>query len=400
MLSTQTFIYLGFYGIFFIYLRNFHPKLKSIWWALINLSFVIFCFSNIVVTQFENLHLEIITALITDTSFHIFFFVLFISYLLIWLDEKFRKDLGLAYMAPILFLVIAKTLPEFAIVGASYLSFRLLYLRYEIRHKGTPFPSPSQFIEFTCFPLTFPMGPISPLRDHLNNHEKDEVKSSTFNILTRFLSGCLKLFYLSFIPLMARYHLYPEGIHSIFGIEDILLYGFLYYLYVYINFSGAADAIIAISQLGRLRVAENFNNPLSASNIQDFWMKWHMSLTNIIRELVFSPLYLVLKRKAPKAKWTALFISSLLLFLAVGLWHGISIPFILLGIYHGIGVCFYFLYKDWASRKIKLARNKTYYKILAILITQAFVSFSFIFFEASTNDLKVLFYRIFMGIEL
>jgi alginate O-acetyltransferase complex protein AlgI len=94
----------------------------------------------------------------------------------------------------------------------------------------------------------------------------------------------------------------------------------------YVQFAGYSDLAIGAGLLWGIRVIENFNYPFLATNMQDFWRRWHISLSSWCRDYVFQPIIAFSRNK-----WIAL--SAAMLVLA--LWHEISGRYILWGIFHG-----------------------------------------------------------------
>ena len=71
----------------------------------------------------------------------------------------------------------------------------------------------------------------------------------------------------------------------------------VYPLFLYANFSGYIDIVIALARLMRVRLPENFDRPFSASSVLDFWNRWHMTLSNWLKTYVYNPLLLALMRR-------------------------------------------------------------------------------------------------------
>lgn len=111
--------------------------------------------------------------------------------------------------------------------------------------------------------------------------------------------------------------------------------GILCYTFqVYIDFSGYTDMAIGVGGMLGFRTPENFNYPYIARTLADFWKRWHMTLSTWFRDYVYAPLGSNLVKK----KWSlrAIYIvSSLVVWLLTGLWHGASVNFILWGLWHG-----------------------------------------------------------------
>lgn len=142
---------------------------------------------------------------------------------------------------------------------------------------------------------------------------------------------------------------------------------FSYTVQIYFDFSGYSDMVIGIGYMFNLDMPVNFNSPYKATNIMDFWKRWHMSLTSFLTEYVYYPL-------GGNRKGTVrTYINIFCVFLISGIWHGASWGFIAWGILHGLAQVFTRLFK----RSI-LKMNK----IVSWLLLFGFVNFSWIFFRA------------------
>ena len=99
-----------------------------------------------------------------------------------------------------------------------------------------------------------------------------------------------------------------------------------YSLALYMDFSAYSDFAIGVSRVMGIRVPENFNWPYLSTNIQDFWNRWHMSLSSWVRDYVFSTvgrqLFKTRLRHRPGVIATASYFAT---FLVVGAWHGLAI---------------------------------------------------------------------------
>ena len=101
-------------------------------------------------------------------------------------------------------------------------------------------------------------------------------------------------------------------------------------LYVYHDFMGATDMARGVALMAGIGLPENFNRPFSALSLRDFWRRWHMSLSAFMRDYLYIPLGGSRKGK----KRTAF--NLLVVFVAMGLWHGFTWPFLLFGLWHGL----------------------------------------------------------------
>lgn len=111
----------------------------------------------------------------------------------------------------------------------------------------------------------------------------------------------------------------------------LLLGAFFYTIQIYADFSGYSDMAIGVSKLLGFRVTRNFNYPYFATNIADYWRRWHMSLTSWLTEYVFTPLSIMFRNYGKGGLILAIIIN----FTLIGIWHGANWTYILFGLLHG-----------------------------------------------------------------
>jgi alginate O-acetyltransferase complex protein AlgI len=102
-----------------------------------------------------------------------------------------------------------------------------------------------------------------------------------------------------------------------------------YTVQIYFDFSGYSDMAIGLASMFGFRLPENFNRPYSAHSINDFWRRWHMSLSRWFRDYVYIPLGGNLNGKASTYR------NLMIVFVLVGIWHGAAWTFLIWGFYHG-----------------------------------------------------------------
>jgi len=114
----------------------------------------------------------------------------------------------------------------------------------------------------------------------------------------------------------------------------------IYPFFIYCNFSGYIDIVIAIARLMRLRLPENFNRPFSASSFLEFWNRWHITLSTWLKNYVYNPLLLALMRRITSRTlepFLGVFCFFVTFFL-VGVWHGRTSEFLFYGVLQGAGM--------------------------------------------------------------
>ena len=103
----------------------------------------------------------------------------------------------------------------------------------------------------------------------------------------------------------------------------------LYMLQIYFDFSGYSDMAIGLGKMFGFTFIENFRLPYTATSIQDFWRKWHISLSSWFKEYVYIPL------GGNRRGTVRTYVNLWTVFLLTGIWHGAGWTFIFWGIYHG-----------------------------------------------------------------
>lgn len=111
---------------------------------------------------------------------------------------------------------------------------------------------------------------------------------------------------------------------------DMILVMLFYTFQLYFDFSGYCDMAIGIADMFNLRLPVNFNSPYKATSINEFWKRWHMTLTRFLTNYIYIPLGGNRKGKIRT------YVNILIVFLVSGIWHGANWTFILWGVLHGV----------------------------------------------------------------
>jgi alginate O-acetyltransferase complex protein AlgI len=164
------------------------------------------------------------------------------------------------------------------------------------------------------------------------------------------------------------------GLYS--GFENLMaIYG--YGLQIYCDFSGYTDIAIGVALILGFRLPLNFNSPYKASSITDFWKRWHISLSQWLKD------YLYISLGGNRKGKIRTYMNLMLTMLLGGLWHGASLRFIIWGALHGIGLV---INRIWSSIVGNRFNPGRFGRITAIFITFQFVSFCWIFFRAENMN--------------
>ncbi|MDT7041534.1 MBOAT family O-acyltransferase [Candidatus Nitronereus thalassa] len=270
-------------------------------------------------------------------------------------------------------------------LGISYFTFKLIHYAVEVVRGNITDRSLSRFFCYIFLYPIFTAGPIERFDHFLANREDSWQRQSMVEGATRIVYGLIKLFVIGklFIaqllqpwvtggsvltPLDLISHLTSLQTHEVWG------YLALTFLYAYIEFSAYSDIAIGASRLYGFRIMENFNFPILASNIGEFWKRWHMTLVGWIQRYIYLPT-IGLTRSPYAAVYST--------FLTMGLWHGATSNWILWGAYHATGVS---IFLTWG--RIKRSRGwhtvlGNSWKYVGVPFTFAFVTGSYAFSATS-----------------
>jgi len=287
-----------------------------------------------------------------------------------------------------------------AAVGASYQAFRLSYLALEVRNALVPFPTLCEYLGFAFFVPTFVVGPISRYAQHRQSLEQPEPAATpALSALARLAVGAAKFLFLGNLANQVAYTgLLLDGRRH--GVLDLGVAAVAYYLYLYCNFSGFCDMAIGAAGLLRIRVSENFDAPLAARNLQDFWNRWHITLSAWMRDVLFTPLSKELVRRLPpKAAPHALALTITVVFLVVGVWHGTGWQYFWFGALHAAGVVAHHYYVLWLKRRLGKAGMAAYTANRAIAAaataaTFAYVSATFFVFANDADSARRIWHAV------
>lgn len=141
-----------------------------------------------------------------------------------------------------------------------------------------------------------------------------------------------------------------------------------YLLQIYYDFSGYSDMAIGMGKMFGFHFRENFHYPYSAGSIQEFWRRWHMSLSGWFKDYLYIPLGGNRKGKVRTN------INKMIVFFCTGLWHGASWTFVIWGLYHGA----FLMLESILPKKWKAPA------FLRHLYTLLVVTVGFVFFRADT----------------
>lgn len=225
-----------------------------------------------------------------------------------------------------------------SVIGASYIVLR--QIQWVLWRDGRP-DEPHDLVAYTAFLLggfTLLAGPIvayeqwrDGFRAEDDRLEPDVVLRASHRIVRGYLSAAV------LAPILGAVSSLEAVDEAGWSLGARALSVYAYPLFIYFNFAGYCDVVIGLAALAGQRLPENFDKPFAATNVQDFWQRWHITFGDWARDHVGYPLQLSLRRRrVPSGR--VLVVSVLAVFLFVGLWHGAEWGFFLFGLLHGLAV--------------------------------------------------------------
>ncbi|MBQ3252204.1 MAG: MBOAT family protein [Oscillospiraceae bacterium] len=173
----------------------------------------------------------------------------------------------------------------------------------------------------------------------------------------------------------------------------VLIATVLFAIQIYCDFAGYTDIAIGCAEIMGIKLMQNFNRPYIAQSIQEFWRRWHISLSTWFKDYIYVPL-----GGSRCAKWKNMR-NILIVFSVSGLWHGAAWTFVIWGTLHGLYQVIGKLLKPLRSKMLErmhLAEDAKGVQYLRQAVTFALVCFAWIFFRAnSTADAMLLVKKLF-----
>lgn len=289
----------------------------------------------------------------------------------------------------------------FAVVGLSFLFFKIVHVMIEAQSGTLGRLDLFTYLNY-CFNFTtYLMGPIQRYPDYRQQWSGETraipiTFEAHLDAVLRILRGLVKAYAIApwILPHTMAVRHEVSGMHWL----EMVITVYLFYPYLYLNFSGYCDVAIGIGSLFGVRPPENFDRPFRSRNISDFWLRMHRSLTLWLTDYVFNPLY----KWTLQSRWgrgrtlVCLNFSLMTTMLVSGLWHGTTYAFLLFGILHGV---YQVIYRTWDTllmrrlgrKRLRELRKQRWAHALGVFVTGNAAAVAYIFFCLDAREgLRVL----------
>jgi alginate O-acetyltransferase complex protein AlgI len=283
-----------------------------------------------------------------------------------------RRAFAWAVAAVICALLVFYKLPANSVMiplGFSYLSFELLHVIIERRRGRIDGIRLADLFGYALFLPCRVAGPIRRYPDFLA--AVSAATFSTANVYSGFLRILIgltkKLILADTLALTGMELGYVASPRHAWTI--VLAYS----VRIFLDFSAYSDVAIGLSRMLGIVVPENFSYPYFAPNIREFWRRWHITLSNWVRDYLFVPtgsaLFRTRLRQSPAI---IAVISYLVTFFIVGAWHGLSGAFLVWGVYHGALLSAHHVFREMMPHTVLSHR---WYRSRLVSAASVFVTF-------------------------
>jgi alginate O-acetyltransferase complex protein AlgI len=215
-------------------------------------------------------------------------------------------------------------------IGISFFTFQAMSYIIDV-YRGTS-KAERNISNVALYISFFPQLIAGPIIKHhdISEQIRGRVISTEkiYSGMTRFITGLSKKILLANVLGEAADIIFksdPSRIGSAFAWVGAAAYT----LQIYFDFSGYSDMAIGLGKMFGFEFKENFNYPFTAKGLNDFWKRWHISLTNWFREYLYIPL------GGNRKGIVRTYVNLLIIFLCTGFWHGAEWTFVLWGLCHG-----------------------------------------------------------------
>jgi alginate O-acetyltransferase complex protein AlgI len=275
------------------------------------------------------------------------------------------------------------TLDILAPIGISFYTFEAINYMMDVYRRRIR--AERNLGDFMLFILFFPhliAGPIVRARDFLAQIKRPKRFSWARMYLGTgyFLMGLVKK--LAIADRMAEYVDPVFADPSLYRASAILFAALAWAIQIYCDFSGYTDMALGAAHMLGYKLSRNFNLPYMAVNISDFWHRWHISLSNWLRDYLFIPL------GGSRCSRRRTAINLLITMTLGGLWHGANWTYVFWGVLHGSYLVIHRYFRDWCKVRPQWDRalQSAFGTLLRTVLTFLCVIFGWIFFRATTFD--------------
>jgi D-alanyl-lipoteichoic acid acyltransferase DltB (MBOAT superfamily) len=288
-------------------------------------------------------------------------------------------------------------------LGISFITFQKIAFLADV-HAGrvTSFT----FRDYALFVLFFPQLIAGPIVHYREMMPQFRAVTTRFNAedasvgVTLFFMGLGKKLLLAdpLAPLVAPFYAQAASGGSV-GLVDAWIAAIGFLLQVYFDFSGYSDMALGLARFFGIKLPVNFNSPLKACSIIDYWLRWHQSLTRFLTAYIYNPLtlrftraWMASGRPAPSGRDMTVpafvrltMVPTMVTMFISGVWHGAGYTFVIFGLMHGMYIVINHAWRHVRPRIWPGAKNHERFQFcFGWVLTFLSVVFAIVMFRAPT----------------
>jgi len=278
-------------------------------------------------------------------------------------------------------------------VGISFYTFQTMSSTIDIYlKKQKPYDS---FLDFACYAAFFPQLVAGPIvrADHFRKEIEKPLSTNPYRFrlgLTLIIYGIAKKMVIADNVAIHANAIFVEGAHL--GNIGLIWWATLCFgIQIYCDFSAYTDIAIGSAHLVGVELPENFKTPYAATSPQDFWRRWHISLSTWLRDYLYIPL------GGSRNGRNRMIFALMMTMLLGGLWHGASWNFVLWGLVHGLLLIVHRFGKEIPFIKWFFGASGRVGVLVSWVITQFFVFFTWLIFRVEDTAVLIPSMKTFVG---
>lgn len=271
-------------------------------------------------------------------------------------------------------------------IGISFFTFQKISYLVDV-YRGTARPA-SSFQDYVLYVILFPQliaGPIVRYHDVAaqiahRDHTAERFASGVF----RFCLGLGKKVLLANTLGEVADRAFGAGPDAL-GCASAWIGLLAYSFQIFFDFAGYSDMAIGLGRMIGIEFLENFNAPYISRSFTEFWRRWHISLSNFMKEYLYVPL------GGNRSGEFRTYANLWIVFLISGFWHGAAWNFVIWGAYHGIFLSLDKFFRKWGGRVPA---------VVAVPGTFVLVMFGWVFFRAESLSAAVAYFHALFGVAV
>ena len=236
-------------------------------------------------------------------------------------------------------------------IGISFFTFQSLSYTIDVYRKQLKVTD--NFLDYALFVSFFPQlvaGPIERATNLLR-----QVLNPRKVTLEKFYEGCFLIFWGLFLKAVIADNL-SKVVDPVYAVQtppfngmEVLFATYAFTFQIYCDFAGYSHIARGIGKMMGFEIMVNFNLPFFVTNIQDYWNRWHISLSSWLRDYLYFPLFRWMRAVQGNLR---IYLALMITMTLIGLWHGAGWNYVIFGVYYGFLLCCYIFIRMHCQRWI------------------------------------------------